>query len=75
MPEFADGFYAFPRRSIVSLRPVEGGVEVLCDCATVTVLTFDAGVSVPLESAFTCDGCLTVHWFELTVAESGCDRG
>ncbi len=52
-------------RSIVSVKPARGGVEVVCDCATVTVLTFDAVPDQTTELAFTCDGCSTVHWYTL----------
>ncbi len=56
-----------PGRSIERVTPVPNGVEVLCDCATVTVLYLrdvPAG-ALPLEQAFTCGGCLSVHWFTL----------
>lgn len=56
-----------PSRSIEQVTPVPNGVEILCDCATITVLDVSdvpAG-ALPLEQAFTCDGCETVHWFVL----------
>lgn len=65
--------FLLPPRSIVSLRPVEGGVEVQCDCGFGTRLDFsDVPVGgLPVESAFTCDGCLSVHWFTLTEVTGG----
>jgi hypothetical protein len=61
---------SLPRRSIEWVRPTDGGVDVLCDCATITELRFDADAA-PLESAFTCGGCLTVHWFTVTAVPEG----
>lgn len=50
-------------RSIEWMRPApEGGIEVLCDCATITVLQFEGTFTDGQEIAFTCDGCHTVHW-------------
>jgi hypothetical protein len=55
----------------VSVRGTPEGIEVLCDCATITVLAFeiDPGVSGTKELAFTCDGCLTPYWYTLTIPE------
>lgn len=65
--------YLPPGRSIEWVKPAPNGVEVLCDCATVTVLDLrDVPVgALPLEQAFTCDGCLSVHWFTLTAVPDG----
>ena len=50
-------------RSIEWMRLApEGGIEILCDCATITVLQIEGTPSDGQEIAFTCDGCLTVHW-------------
>lgn len=62
-----------PPRSIVWVKPAPSGVEVLCDCATITVFDLSdvpAG-TLPLEQAFTCDGCQSVHWFTLVAAPGG----
>lgn len=57
-------------RSVVWARPVPGGVEVLCDCATITEIQIDSGTPEQ-ESAFTCEGYLSVHWFTLTATTPG----
>lgn len=64
-----------PARSIERVTPTPEGVEILCDCATVTVLDLrDVPVAaLPLEQAFTCGGYLSVHWFTLA-ADQGCER-
>lgn len=53
-------------RSIVYARPTPEGIEILCDCAFTTVLVVDGVLERAIEQAFTCDGCMTVHWFTLT---------
>lgn len=63
-------------RSIESVRPIPGGVEILCDCATLTELTLDIdpGVTGDREIPFLCDGCHTVTWFTLTIAATGSEQ-
>ncbi len=64
------------RRSLVAaeyLQPEQDGqVRVLlsCDCGTPTDLTVAIEGEIPgkAEAAFTCDGCQTVHWFEIRTA-------
>lgn len=54
-------------RSIESLRAVPGGVEILCDCATLTELQLQIDPDAPAqEIPFLCDGCNTVTWFTFT---------
>lgn len=64
-----------PGRSIERVTPAPEGVELLCDCATITVLDLrDVPVeALPLEQAFTCDGCQSVHWFTLAAVPGGPD--
>ncbi|HZP54990.1 hypothetical protein [Actinocrinis sp.] len=56
-----------PGRSIERVTVTPEGVEVWCDCAAITVLDFRdvPAAALPLEQAFTCDGCHSVHWFTL----------
>lgn len=65
--------FLLPPRSIEQVTPVPGGVEVLCDCATITVLDLsDVPLeALPLEQAFTCEGCLSVRWFTLVAVSDG----
>jgi len=64
-----------PGRSIERVTPVPEGVELLCDCATFTVLDLRdvAAAALPLEQAFTCDGCRSVHWFTIGALPGGPD--
>ena len=67
-----DGGYLPPPRSIEWVKPVPNGVEILCDCATITVLELEIDpAALPSTQAFTCDGCLSVHWFTLAAATPG----
>jgi len=54
---------------IEHVRPVPGGALLLCDCGTVTGIALSIAPDVlgTVELAFTCDGCLTVHWFYVRV--------
>ena len=68
--------YSRPSRSpagfgIERVRPVPGGAELLCDCGVATdlMLEIDPGVIGTTELAFTCDGCLSVHWFYIRISE------
>lgn len=57
-------------RSIVRAWLSVDGVEVLCDCGMTTVLQFAfENVTETVEMAFTCDGCLSVHWYTLVPDE------
>lgn len=60
-----------PRRSLEWVRPLPDatGFEALCDCATITeiVVEIEPGVTGTKELAWICDGCLTAHWFTVTV--------
>ena len=58
-------------RTIEFMRPIPGGVEILCDCATLTELELriDPGVTGVREIPFLCEGCQTVTWFTLAVNE------
>lgn len=62
-----------PGRSIERVTPAPEGVEILCDCATITVLDLrDVPMeALPLEQTFTCDGCNSVHWFILAAPPDG----
>lgn len=60
-----------PPRSLLYARPAEGGgLEIGCDCGTVTHLIIDGTgqLTGTVEMSFTCD-CLSVHWF--TVGPGG----
>lgn len=61
--------YLPPPRSIVRVQLAEDGIEVWCDCATITVLQFDGVPDKPVEAAFTCDGCQSTHWFTFGPAQ------
>jgi hypothetical protein len=54
-------------RSITDARVALDGdgnpiLEVLCDCGNLTLCMFEQGRPPDGEWAFTCDGCVTVHW-------------
>jgi hypothetical protein len=71
------GAYLPPGRSLEWVRPVPGGIEFLCDCATITVLEVEADPGAKTqEIAVTCDGCLTAHWFTVIPPPpaGGCDH-
>jgi hypothetical protein len=61
----------FPARGLIGVEylPPERDGEVrallICDCGTATDLT--VAVDGDREAAFTCGGCLTVHWFTIRV--------
>lgn len=63
-----------PRRSIV-FEPSPGGRAILaiCDCGSSTLLLVKNAERMPYqqESAFTCKGCQTPHWFTVGPAASG----
>lgn len=45
---------------------------MLCDCGTVTELTVDIERARPGSStqfAYTCDSCLSAHWFTVALGE------
>lgn len=58
-------------RTIESVRAIPGGVEILCDCATLTELEIkiEPGATGTRDIPFLCDGCHTVTWFTLTIGE------
>ena len=58
-------------RTIESIRPIPGGVEILCDCATLTELELqiDPGVTGTREIPFLCEGCNTLTWFTLNIPQ------
>lgn len=56
---------AIVRRSLVSATPVPGGIELLCDCATSVLLTFEGPFPDGYENAWVCDGCGTAHWYTI----------
>ena len=62
--------YVPPARSLLWVKPYSGedgeGIELGCDCATVTVYLVDAAdLTEAREVAFTCDGCSSVRWITL----------
>jgi hypothetical protein len=66
IPEAEAGASGPPGRGLCYLRPHELGLEALCDCGTTTVLTVApediSRLRPESETAFTCDGCESVHW-------------
>jgi hypothetical protein len=71
-PEIEMTTRSLPGRGLEYVRPHEAGLEALCDCATITILQIDPAqlASVPAgetwETAWTCDGCMSVHWLVFT---------
>lgn len=59
-----------PPRGIISVTPAAaehgGGILIGCDCGTTTHLVIEdiEHLPVPMEAAFTCEGCGSVHWFK-----------
>lgn len=43
-----------------------GGVFLGCGCGRTTHLILAGDITGPVESAVTCRGCGTVHWFTVT---------
>jgi hypothetical protein len=70
-------------RSLVGaefLQPEQDGhVRVLltCDCGTTTDLTvaIEGTLAGAAEAAYTCDGCGTSHWFQVTATGSAATGG
>lgn len=66
-----------PPRSLLYVKAVPaeegGGVEIACDCGTLTHLIIEGAdqVTEQREMAFTCAGCQSVTWF--TVGPLGQD--
>jgi len=68
-----------PRRELVGLEfltpEYADAVRTLltCDCGTLTDLTIKVDGPMPgsVETAFTCDGCSTSHWFRLNATGPG----
>lgn len=66
-----------PPRSLLYARTVPpeqgGGMEIGCDCGTITQLIIDSDGAVPAlgEMAFTCGGCQSVHWFTVGPGVAG----
>ena len=61
-----------PPRGLLWVKPLPveqgGGLEITCDCGTITQLTIqvDDGAVLPdHEVPFTCDGCLSTHWWTI----------
>jgi hypothetical protein len=60
-----------PPRSLLYATPAppeEGGGTIIgCDCGTVTHLIIEGAdqLTARTEMSFTCDGCLSVHWFTI----------
>jgi hypothetical protein len=60
-----------PGRGLCYAKPVPveqgGGIECLCDCATMTILhvNIEGALAEAREIAFTCDGCQSAHWLTL----------
>ena len=73
MSQTQDSGSAFMGRGLIGIEAVPaeqgGGVLIKCDCATTTHLVIDAPPG-KYELAVTCDGCTTVRWFTITVAEA-----
>jgi hypothetical protein len=69
MPAAEMGASGMPGRGLEYVRPHELGIEALCDCATITILTVDPEdirrLEHATETSFTCDGCGSVHWLTL----------
>ena len=61
-----------PPRSLLWIKTVPaeqgGGLEIACDCGNFTHLRIEFEDGAELEAhevPFTCDGCLSTHWFTL----------
>ncbi len=60
-----------PARSLLYVKPVRaeaaGGFLIGCDCGTTThlIVEDENTLTETQESAFTCDGCHSVHWFTI----------
>jgi hypothetical protein len=71
-----DDDYTPPPRSLLWATPYVGedgeqGIELGCDCATVTVYILEGTdqLTEPRDMAFTCDGCNSTRW--ITVGPVG----
>jgi hypothetical protein len=73
IPEAEAGASGLPGRGLCYVRVHELGLEALCDCGTTTILTVDPEdirrLGPGQETAFTCDGCQSVHWLTLKPTE------
>jgi hypothetical protein len=71
------------RRSLEHVELAEGGFLAFCDCGTPTLvlLTTAEGTSLPpvdiplQDLAFTCEGCLSTHWFRFGQVSQGPEPG
>lgn len=70
-----------PPRGLLYATPVPeeegGGIAVGCDCGTVTHLVIEGAerLTARTEMSFTCDGCLSVHWFHVGPAPATREAG
>lgn len=56
----------FPSHELVSARLLSVTVQLVCGCGYVTELTYGATDVGRTGRTYTCAGCRSAHWFNVT---------